>query len=93
MKSKLKLKKNAPVTECSATEKLMDENFIALAVWECLKNNDPEGVMEIIETHLEVVNKVKASQETELPRATMYHAFKGKNPTIRTLAKLVNCCT
>lgn len=92
MKHKLKLKKNAPATECSATERLLDENFIAQAIWECLKNNDPEGVVEIIETHLETVNKVKAAQATQLPRATMYHAFKGKNPTVRTLARLVNCC-
>ena len=41
----------------------IDETFIAKAIWECLKNNDPEGVVEIIETHLEIVNKVEASQE------------------------------
>ena len=91
-KSHLKLKKDAKVIAYSATERLLDENFIAKAVWECLKNNDPQGVIEIIETHLEIVNKVKAAQETDLSRATMYHAFKGKNPTIKTLAKLVNCC-
>lgn len=91
-KSNLKLKKNAKVSEHRATERLLDENFIAQAIWECLKNNDPQGVIEIIETHLEVVNKVKAAQTTELSRATMYHALKGKNPTIKTLAKLVNCC-
>lgn len=92
VKPTLKLKENAPVIEYSATEKLLDESFIANAIWECLKNNDPQGVVEIIETHLEVVNKVKAAESTNLPRATMYHALKGKNPTIKTLAKLVNCC-
>lgn len=93
IKPHLKLKKGAKVRESSATERLLDETFIAQAIWECLKNNDPEGVVEIIETHLEVVNKVKAAQKTDLSRATMYHAFKGKNPTIKTVAKLVNCCT
>lgn len=87
----MKLKKTA--IEYSPTQELLDEEFIAKAVWECLKNNDPEGVVEIIETHLEIVNKVKASQKNELSRSTMYHAIKGKNPTIKTLAKLVNCCT
>jgi len=91
-KSNLKLKKGAKVTECSATGRLLDERFIAMAIWECLKNNDPQGVVEIVEAHLDVVNKVKAAQEIDLPRATMYNAFKGKNPTIKTLAKLVNCC-
>lgn len=92
MKNELKLKKNAPVTVVSATERLLDEKFIAQAIWECLKNNDPEGVVEVIEAHLEIVNKVKAAQHAKLSRATMYNAFKGKNPTIKTLAKLVNCC-
>lgn len=88
--SKMKRKKNARAY--SPTQELLDENFIAMAVWECLKNNDPEGVVEIIETHLEIVNKVKASQSNDLSRSTLYHALKGKNPTIKTLAKLVNCC-
>jgi len=87
----LKLKKNARVTEYSPTKELLDETFIAKAVWECLRNNDPEGVIEIIQTHLEIVNKVKATQKNELSRSTMYHALKGKNPTIKTIAKMVNC--
>lgn len=91
MKSKLKLKKDAEVIEYSPSEKMMDEEFIAKAVWECLKNNDPEGVVEIIKSHLEIVNKVKAAQATDLSRSTLYNAFKGKNPTVKTLAKLVNC--
>lgn len=90
--SNLKLKKDAKVIEYSSTKRLLDEAFIASAIWECLKNNDPQGVVEIIEAHLEIVNKVKAAQATDLSRATMYHALKGKNPTIKTLAKLVNCC-
>lgn len=73
-------------------QELLDEDFIARAVWECLKNNDAEGVMEVIEAHLEVVNKVRAAENMELPRSTMYNAFKGRNPTVKTLAKLVNCC-
>lgn len=94
MKSKkeIKLKNDELLIDYSPTQELLDENFIAKAVWECLKNNDPEGVMEVIEAHLEVVNKVRAAENTELPRSTMYNAFKGKNPTIKTLAKLVNCC-
>lgn len=91
-KSSLKLKKGVSVVEYSATERLLDETFIAKAIWECLKNNDPEGVVEIIETYLETINKVKAARASDLSRATMYHAFKGKNPTVKTLAKLVNCC-
>jgi DNA-binding phage protein len=87
----MKLKKNAKVIEYSPTQELLNETFIARAVWECLKNNDPEGVIEIIETHLEIVNKTQNAQKNELSRSTLYHALKGKNPTIKTLAKMVNC--
>jgi hypothetical protein len=66
MTHKLKLKKNAALAKQSATERLLDETLIAQAVWEFLKNNNPQGVMEIIETHPEVVNKLKAAQETDL---------------------------
>lgn len=92
-KKEIKLKKDAQIFDYSPTQELLDETFIAKAIWECLKNNDPEGVMEVIEAHLEAVNKVKASEQTDLARSTMYNAFKGKNPTVKTLAKLVNCCT
>ena len=87
----MKLKKNAKVIEYSPTQELLDETFIAKAVWECLKNNDPEGVIEIIETHLEIVNKAQNAQKNELSRSTLYHALKTRNPTIKTLAKMVNC--
>lgn len=88
MKTKLK----SGFSEYSPTQELLDETFIAKAVWECLKNNDTAGILEIIEAHLETVNKVNAANKTELARSTMYNALKGKNPTIKTLAKLVNCC-
>ena len=92
MSHKFKLKKGANVTEVDSAQRLTDEKFIGEAILDCLKNNDPEGVMEIIAIYLEAINKVKAAEITHLSRATMYKAFKGKNPTIRTLAKLVNCC-
>lgn len=92
MGKKLKIKSKSDLIPYSPTEELLDETFTAQAVWECLKNNDPEGVVEIIQAHLRVVNKSKAAKERNLPRPSMYNAIKGKNPKIRTLAKLVNCC-
>lgn len=58
-KGEIKLRKNAKLIDYSPTQELLDENFIAKAVWECLKNNDPDGVMEVIEAHIEVVNKFR----------------------------------
>ena len=86
------LREDVVVHKISATEELLDEDFIAKAMWECLKDNDPKGVIEVIQTHLEIVNKVKASKEGDLARSTMYNAIKGKNPTLKTLCKLINCC-
>ena len=90
--SKLKLKNKSLLIEYSPTRELSDEKLIAEAVWECMKNNDPEGVVEVIKAHLEAVNKMKAAKNAQLPRSTMYNALKSKNPTIGTLSKMVHCC-
>ncbi len=88
----IELKKNMGLREYSPTQELLNEDFIAKAIWECLKDNDPEGVIEIIEAHLYAKNITAKAKENDLPRTTLYHAFKGKNPTVKTLAKLV-CCS
>ena len=88
---KRELKSDSGLIEYSPTQNLLDENFIALAIWDCLKNNDAEGVVEIIQAHLTVVNKQKRAKEADLPRSTLYNCLKSKNPTIRTLAKMVHC--
>jgi DNA-binding phage protein len=85
----IKIKQDAGLSEFSPTQELLDEELIALAIWECLKNNDPEGIAEVIQAHLEAVNKAHAARNALLPRSSMYNALKGKNPTIKTLAKLV----
>jgi DNA-binding phage protein len=69
----------------------LDEAIIAQAFWECLKDNDPEGTMEVISTHLVALNKVHLAKAAHMPRSTLYHSLKGKNPTIRTVAKLIHC--
>lgn len=74
------------------TAALLDEERIGRAIWECLKNGDSEGVVEVIQIHLEACNKTQLAKESHLPKTTMYHSFRSKNPTIRTLAKLVHAC-
>jgi len=63
---------------------------IGKAIVECLENNDPEGVMEVIATYLEAVNKTKLSKDHALHRQTLYSVLRHKNPTIKTLAKLMH---
>lgn len=86
--STMKFKKQP--REYNPTKDLLNEQLIARAIWECLKENDPDGVIEILEAHLAARNKSQLAKELDLPRTTLYHAFKNKNPTLHTLAKLVH---
>ncbi len=90
--SKLKLKNSSGLIRYSPTEELANDQIIAEAVWECLKNNDPQGVMEVIGAHLEAVNKLNLAKAHDIPRSTIYSALRSKNPTVSTLAKLVHHC-
>lgn len=65
-------------------------NTLEKAIVECLENNDPEGVMEVIAIYIESINKAKLAKNNELPRQTIYSALKHKNPTVKTLAKLMH---
>jgi Predicted transcriptional regulator len=80
------------VDSYNPTAALLDEERIGRAIWECLKNGDSEGVIEVIQIHLEACNKTQLAKEAHLPKTTLYHSFRSKNPTIRTLAKLVHAC-
>ena len=74
----------------SPTQEILNENFIASAVFECLKNNDPEGVMEILEGYLDTLNKSQVALNIDIPRLSLYYSLKKRNPTIKTLAKIVH---
>ena len=88
----MRIKKNNDLIAYSPTKQLLNEDLIGRAIWECLKNNDPAGAIEVIEAHLEAINKSHAARKISLARSTMYHSLKGKNPTIATLAKLIHAC-
>lgn len=91
--SKMKIKNKSNLTAYNPIKELTDENFIGKAILECLKNNDPEGVMEMIEMYLEALEKTHFVEKSQVPRSTLYHSLKSKNPTIKTLAKLVHATT
>ncbi len=88
----IKLKENTDVRKNDPREDLLDEELISRAVWECLKEGDSEGVIEVIKAYLEAVNKTEIAREASMARSTMYHTLKSKNPTIKTLAKLIHAC-
>ncbi len=89
----VKLKKGAKVKPYSPTKMLANEKFIGQVILECLKDNDPEGVIEALETYLEAVNKLRFASEAQVPRSTLYYLSKNKNPTLKTLAKTVHAIT
>lgn len=90
-KNTLTLKADAPpLIPYRRSEEILKGNLIGKVILECLKNNDPEGVMDAISFYLETVDKVKASEQANLPRSTLYHSLKNRNPTVKTLAKLVS---
>ncbi len=91
-KTSRSIKPGMRVEAYDPTEALLDEKQIGRAIWECLKNGDSEGVIEIIQIHLEAFKKTQLAKEADLPKTTLYHSFKSKNPTIKTLAKLVHAC-
>jgi DNA-binding phage protein len=87
--SKTTLREDANITEVDPIANLLDPDLIGSAIMQCLIENDPEGVMEIIENHLYALNKSKFLREADVPRSTMYQLLKRKNPTIKTLAKIM----
>lgn len=87
-----KLKNGLKLRPYDPTKALLDEDRIGRAIWECLKNEDTDGVIEVISIHLEAKNKAQLIEETEIPKTTLYHSLRSKNPTLRTLAKLVHAC-
>lgn len=76
--------------EYKPSEELLDIDKIGAGIMECFLNNDPEGVMEIIAIYLESANRAQIAKKSRLARSTLYHSLKNKNPTIKTLAKLIH---
>jgi len=90
-KKTFRLKRGVRLSRHEPLKTLTDEKLVAQAFWECLRDNDPEGAAEIIAIHVSALNKVQLAKEEGIPRSTIYHSLKNKNPTLRTVAKLVHC--
>lgn len=86
----MNLEKISGLRTINPTKSLADPEFTAKAIMECLLNNDPEGVMEVISNYLEAVDTLTLRKATKLHRSTMYSALKHRNPTIKTLAKIMH---
>lgn len=88
--TKIAIKKTVKLIVYSPTQELLDETFIGKAILECLKNNGADGVMEIISIYLETLNRVGSAKKIPSNNAALFANLKKRNPTIKTLAKLVH---
>lgn len=84
------IQKNANLKEYDPVKNLLDINKMGAAIMQCFIENDTEGVLEIIETYLYALNKTQFLKEAKVPRSTVYNFFKRRNPTIKTLAKILH---
>ena len=87
---KVNLSKVHGLARANPLKELIDPEKTGLAILECLQNNDPEGVLEMISIYLDALNKAKLREQAKLPKSTMYSALKHRNPTIKTLAKIMH---
>lgn len=84
------LKKEVNLKEYDPVQNLLDINKMGAAIMQCFIENDTEGVLEIIENYLYAVNKTQFLKEANIPRSTAYNFFRRRNPTIKTLAKIIH---
>lgn len=82
--------KEVAVKEYDPVQNLLDTNKMGAAIMQCFIENDTEGVLEIIESYLYALNKTQFLKEAKVPRSTVYNFFKRRNPTIKTLAKIIH---
>lgn len=90
---RVNLTKVPGLTRANPLKELIDPKKTGLAILECLQNNDPEGVMEMVAIYLNALDKAKLRAKNKLPKSTMYSTLKHRNPTIKTLAKIMHDST
>ena len=84
------LRDDANLTEYDPIKNLLDTKKMGAAIMECLIENDTEGALEILEGYLYAVGRTQFLKEANIPRSTAYNVFKRRNPTIKTIAKIMH---
>ncbi|HSW70645.1 MAG TPA: hypothetical protein VLH77_01545, partial [Gammaproteobacteria bacterium] len=83
-------KKKVTPIPYSPTQEILDGDLIGKAIIECLGNNDPEGVIEMISIYLETLNQVKTLSKTHKTQNIVSSSLRTKDLTIKNLAKIVS---
>ena len=72
------------------TKAFKNRKEVAIALFLCLEENDPESFIEILDAYLDV-NRSEIAERASLSRTTVQNAFsKRGNPTLRTIAQIVH---
>lgn len=72
-------------------DRLSDPEFVAIAFFQALADNDTEAALDALDGYLLAVGKPELAKRADLPPSTIYHALsKGANPTLKTLARLIH---
>lgn len=84
------LRKDANLKEYDPVKNLLDPKRLGAAVMQCLMENDTDGALEIIESYLYAVDRTQFLKDAKISRSTAYNVFKRRNPTIKTIAKIMH---
>ena len=70
-------------------KRLLNKRSILEAVTECLLEGDAEGAWEMVQTYLKAVNRAELARDSHVSRSTVEHCLQHKNPTMKTVFKLL----
>jgi probable addiction module antidote protein len=84
------VKPSVKTSKWSPSEEILDESFLAKALFKALKDEDVDSFKEILFAHLDAKVKSKVAKKMGLAHRTMYEALSEKgNPSLKTIAKIV----
>jgi len=84
-------KKGLKTKKFDPKERICDPEFVALAFFQALAENDTEAALDALNGYLLAIGKPELAKRADLPPSTIYHALaKGANPTLKTLARIIH---
>lgn len=86
----ISIKENNDIMKHDPKQSFKDRKKVALALLECLIDNDTESYIEILDSYLRI-NRKNVASKSRLSRSTVQQALSKKgNPTLKTIAKIVH---
>ena len=86
-----RLKADADVISVSSAKRLLDQELIFKALWQCLVEQDVEAFKDVLRGHLEAVNKKELAKRSRTSRRTLHRILsKEGNPTLESVSKVIH---